>query len=297
MPRRIALLFALICTNVAPERVAGAPPEKASEQVVLTVVPATTSLYVGDPLIIKGILRNKGKEAVVLPRAFDASWGGVRCEICPPDVTTFERTFLSWEGLKCGQPAKVKVGAGESVVRYERLSGRGPLAPTFHTAGKWRLRLAITTGDEVITSEPVTLEITTPSKQLKKALDDYAHLIERRVASWASNEEDLKVVPEAQDRLAGTNAAQLIAQARVLRDLEFAGAAKAHRFAMEAVTKHRATLSAVAREEFDLIAAKLLCERREYRDAKRLVDPISESSRERDWLRAEIDYYLSLESK
>ncbi|WP_162666870.1 hypothetical protein [Gemmata massiliana] len=171
------------------------------------------------------------------------------------------------------------------------------MAPTFHTAGKWRLRLAVAIGDEVITSEPVTLEITAPSKQLKKALDDYAHLIERRVTSGVSNEEDLKVMPEAQDRLTGTNAAQLIAQARVLRDLEFAGAAKARRFAMEAVTKHRATLPAVAREEFDLLTAQLLCERGEYRDAKRLVDPISESSRERERLRAEIDYYLSLESK
>jgi hypothetical protein len=294
---RFSAILAILSLGLVPADVTAAPPEKVSERVTLTLVPAATSIYVGDPLIVKGVLTNRGKPAVTLSKPFGAYYGGVRFEVCPPDGTLFERVMAVGEGRFCGMiKGKIEVGASTSVVGYERLYWeRGK--PVCSTAGKWRVRTLVTIGDEVVASEPVAITATNPSERVKKAFAEHSDLISQRLVSWVSSADDLKAMPGARDRLEGSYAAQIIAQSLLLCALDSAGSAKARQFALDAIDKHRATLSPVAREELDLLTAEALCSHGDYSAAKKRLDAIPERSHVRDGLRGTVNHLLAAERK
>lgn len=290
MFRHRFLLVSLLCLCAVPGLAFG-DPSKAPEQVTITVVPATTSFYAGDILLIKVVLKNNGKTPVALAQPFSADWRGVRAEVCPPGETAFTRADMFGEGSSCGlTDKKSEVPAGTSIVCYERLFwNRAPrLGPIFPTAGKWQIRISVTIGEAVITSEPVELSVAAPPERIKKALSEEIRSIGLALNGQQPTEEEVKLMLNARDPLGGSNAAKIITQARVLRELLEAGSGKVRQFALAAAQKHRADLSPVTQEEFDLLTAEVLCRLKEYDQAKKIVDAITESSEKRNFLLASI---------
>jgi hypothetical protein len=273
---------AVLLWAVSPATAIAEPPGSDTAGVTLTIVPAETSIYVGDPLLVKGVLQNRGKTPVMLARPFDAPWGGVRFEVCPPRQTTFARAYAIGEGGKCGHSRGVKVADGASIVCYEQLFWKNS-EPIFSALGKWQLRMSVTIDEDVIHSQAVTISVALPAEKMRKALRENEEALAVCLAfSRGAPDEYFKRALEAQDALVGSSAARAIEQTRVLRELYNASSAKARQFALDAVKKHRDDLGPVAREYFDLLTAEILCEQKQYPAAKKIIDGLPERSHRRE---------------
>jgi hypothetical protein len=166
----LLLTAALFCA--ASASAVAAPPGNDAVDVALTVVPAETSIYAGDPLLVKGVLHNRGKTPVVLPNVFNAAWLGVRFELCPLGQTTFDRVRAVGQGSGYVITDGIEVPGGGRLACYEQLYVQKRGEPVRAMVGKWQLRLAVPIGKEFIHSEPVTITVALPPEKIQKALHE-----------------------------------------------------------------------------------------------------------------------------
>jgi hypothetical protein len=279
------MLLSFVCLSLTLGLASAAPP-KVSEQVTLTVLPAAPTLYVGDVLLLKITLHNRGKAALTLPGNFRVQSGSITAECGKPGGAAFERAALVGV-VSCGVGGRFEVPAGESIVCYEQVFWNGPprLGPVFSAPGKWQLRVLTKVGKETIASEPVTVSAVEPPERLKEALAEHSGAVGLALGGSIPTEEQAKELRAACNMLAASNAGRVVARSIVLEALRQAGPAKAREAALTAVRNYRDDLAPVAREYFDLLTAEVLYERKEYKAALKILDTSPEPSDKRDSLR------------
>ena len=283
MSRMLASLAALLSLSMT-QCAGAAPPGADAARVTLTIEPAVESLYEGDVLIVKCVLRNQGKEAISLSKPLDAHWAGIRFEASPPKDQSFARLYALGEGLGCGIPVKIQVGAGESIACYERFHAAGKSHPFFSTQGKWQLRALVTLGDAVLTSEPVTVEVVAAPDHLKRDFKEHAKLVHGLLVTWDSSEDELIAMRKAKGRLAGTSSARVLSQSVALNDLRNATAARVRLLALEAIDKSRVDFPPVEREYYELLTAQVLVRDKDFGNAEKILKELQRST-QRDALR------------
>ncbi|MFO0825336.1 MAG: hypothetical protein U0792_19825 [Gemmataceae bacterium] len=260
--------------------------------VTLTVVPSSTNILVDDPVVFKGVLKHGGKPRLLMLRSFETFTGGVRIEVCPPDSKEFAKVSALGDGLFCGICKSWYLEPGSTMACYFELF-RAPVqgmeVQAFSYPGKWRVRIYTLTEGEDPISEAVTILVTPRPKREQEALLEAEVPIHFCLRYRGSEESDQLVKAlKYRDILAPSAASRAITQAEVLRALQGASAARARTFALAEVKKHRDQLSPVEREFFDLETAEIHFQRKEFADAKRLLDAIPEASYRRNNLLARV---------
>jgi len=258
------------------------PPAGA---VTLRVVPNSTSVLVGDPMLLKGVLMNGSKEVAILKGPFDSFTYGVRIEVCPPGEKVFRRVNAIDEGLYCsfglGRPREL--AAGKTVVCYSRVFQEA----AFTASGGWQVRISTTVDGKEVVSPPVTISVAARAEAVRDILTEFQTEIADCVRSGAYvTADDLRLALKASEALGSSELGRAVTQAHLLRTLRHTDAARPHALALAAVNKYRGELGPVAREDFDLSTAALLIDQKRYDDAKALLDTLPESSGARENLRA-----------
>jgi hypothetical protein len=262
----VATIVVLVGGSVAG---AADPPAGAS----LSVAVDTPSIYAGDPLLLKCILSNDGKQAVSFRGGFSSRSAGVQIEVLPPGAKEFRRTEAIGEGTVFAVKRKWDLPAGQKVVCYSQLVGG------FSVAGKWQIRIKATVDDKEVTSPPVSISVAERPEKARRAFEDFKSEI--RSCVWMGEyvkPDELEKALEAREVLGGSRAAQAVTEAQVLRALRMAGSARARVLALEDVGKHRDKLGTVDREYFDLRTADVLIHLKDYEKAKALVEGIKDPS-------------------
>jgi hypothetical protein len=279
---------------VQPFRVEAAEPPPST--VTLNAVVDSTSLLVDDPLLIKCVLKNEGQRAVRLGLPFSSFASGVRFEVRSPNAKEFTRVLAADEGVFCGVfvfgiSKGWELPVNTTVVCYSHLHWKSEQeggGPVFSAAGKWQVRMAVTVDGKVLTSDPVPISVVSRDQRDEKGFREAMQSVGLCLASsgWLS-QDDLKRALEAQEYLGSPDASRVIAQARLLRDLRHAGPAKARTMAIIALKRFRSELGPVSREYLDLLTVHVfLHDRKEYDEAKSLLDTITDISVRREQLRA-----------
>lgn len=264
------------------------PPVRATDppkgEVTLSVAVSASVISAGDPIILKGILRNGTANAAWLPRRFETATGNVRVEVCPPDSKEFrEAATLDLLWRLGGRHRPVWLEAGKEVACYPQMFGN------FQTPGKWQLRLTARVDGDGITSPAITILVTERSERARDALDKYHDSIKSCLNRYGWIEaSDLEQALEARESLGTSEAVTAITQMQLLCSLSASGG-RAHSLAVNAINKHRDGLSPVWREFLDLRTARVLIEQKRQDAAEALLKEIKEPSTDRevllDWLK------------
>jgi hypothetical protein len=273
-------VFALALGTCRPALAVDPQPGSVS----LSVVIDTPSIYTDDPVLLKCVLRNDGKQAVSVFGSFESRTSGVAIEVRAPDAKDFQWTRAMGEGrvfVGGGKPWELK--PGQVIACYSRLG-------CLPTPGKWQVLVKkATVDDKVMVSQPVTVSVAKRPEKARKLLDEYSSEIDSCVR-WNGyvDAEDLEKALEAKEALAGSEVGRAITEAQLLRALRTASAARVRSLALDDIKKHRDGLGPIAREYFDLSTAQILIEHKEYDKAKALLDGIPDPSNERGLMQFEI---------
>lgn len=245
----------------------------------LVVEPETTSLAVGDPLVVKATLRNTTPMAITLARPFDAGWTGVVFDIHGPGETEFRRASIWNQGLKCGSAHPRVVAPGDRLVSYETtdLSREGG---DYSRRGVWRLRAVSTVNGLRVESGVVEITVRKRRAEGERALAESAHLV-HEVGRWSASAAAAKMAG-IEAHVAGSNAAVALARARHLNALRHAATLRSKQDALAALRTFREDLPPVTREFLDLQTCEVLVTRHELDAAGALLKTITEPSRMRE---------------
>jgi hypothetical protein len=255
--------------------------------VTLNAVIDTPSIYADDPLLLKCVLRNEGKQGVSVFGSFDPIYStlnsGARIEVRDPDAKDFKPIRTIGEGRFCGGGKSWEFKSGQAIACYPQLG-------CLPKPGKWQVRVKMTTvDDKVMISQPVTVSVAKRPEKTRKLLEEYGSEI-RSCMRWEDSVDaaDLEKALVAKEALAGSELGRAITEAQLLRALRTAGAARARALALDDIKKHRDKLGPIAREYFDILTAQILIGHKDYDRAKPLLDAVPEPSYLRDRARAEI---------
>jgi hypothetical protein len=252
--------------------------------VSLRAVVDSTSVYANDPLVLKCVLRNEGKQAITLFGPFDPRFGGVRIEGLPPGAKEFKPlSALEEEGGHFVRPKRWPLEPGQAVVCYARVFGG------MATAGKWQVRIRVKINDKEVTSPVVTLTLAErPEKHRNILTESFSDIYGCVLRGVDCEPEDFRKAVELKDVFGDSPVGREIAQVQVLHALDNAGSARARALVLEDVQKHRTKLGLVAREYFDLATASVLIGHKEYDKAKSLLEGIPDPSHRQATLLATI---------
>jgi hypothetical protein len=269
-----------IAVGTGPATVAADPQP---DTVTLSVVIDTPSIYADDPVLLKCVLRNDGKQGVSVFGAFDplrsTLTSGARIEVRAPDTKDFKSALTIGAGRAFIVPKHWELRAGETIACYPRL-GCVP------TPGKWQVRVRITVDDKEIVSQPVTVSVARRPAESRKLLEEYDSAVGKCFALHGHI--DVEDLQKALMALAGSEAGRAITEAQLLRALRTASAARARALALDDIKKHRDGLGPVTREYFDLSTAQILIGHKDYDRAKALLDAIPDPSNMRGSMQLEI---------
>ncbi|HUR54581.1 MAG TPA: hypothetical protein VMZ71_10640 [Gemmataceae bacterium] len=243
---------------------------------VLVVEPETTSLKVGDPLIIKATLRNTTPKAIEVARPFDAGWTGVMFDIRGPGDREFRRACIWNQGLKCGSARPPLINPGERLVTYERSVPPGQGEPDFSRPGVWRLRAFSQVNGRRLESNVVGITVKKRPPAAERAWDEHPKRVTDLLFRGASADSDESA--EFERQFAGSNAALTLVRARHLKALRSAVTLRARQDAMAAIRSFREDLLPVTREYFDLETCNVLIGLKDFDAAEALLKTITEPS-------------------
>jgi len=288
MSTRFIPLAVLGLLSLPPIAAANEPPPMPAG-VSLTVAIDSTTHLAGDPLLVKGILKNDGKEAVWLPNSFESEWAGVFIEVCPPGSKEFRRANAVNEGLRCGPPRRWELGPGKSMVCYSYLLEGGREGSAFSTKGKWQVRMSVKVHGSTVTSAPVVVSVVPRTEREQDALIESNETVSLCLSSWSYiGEDELEKALDCLRQLGSSDAARAITQAQLLRELHYATAAKGRAIARANLAKYRSKLDPIAKEMLDLLTADILLRRHEFDEAKTIIEKITDRSHRSDGLRSRL---------
>ncbi|WP_439632125.1 hypothetical protein [Gemmata sp.] len=143
----------------------------------------------------------------------------------------------------------------------------------FSSAGEWRLRVLATVAGNEIASPPVTVKVSDRSRKSQQELLDAENELDRcfRSGSLAPSTDLAKAI-ELGELFGLSEIGLAVREVQLLAALENATAAKARDAIVSDVQKHRVNLQPIAREFFDLQTAAVFLRRKEYDEARKLLE-------------------------
>ncbi len=266
------------------------PASDLRAPVSITVHLEVKQIAVGDPLLVKTVVKNTSQRALSFEPPLSVVGGNLMFAVKGPNDTDFFTLplpaiydlppFRSFD-------AAAEFASYDYLFRYEqRRRKMVGVSTIFSRAGTWYIRATVAVESTTFHSEPVAIKVIDRTDRSGAALDgcakSFAFLLAHPIRPPTLGE--LEMLSKAESELAATNAAAAIQRMQVLGELHYAKTAEQREKAEVRLAEYTQKLGVVQKEYTELVRGIVYLERKEYPQVRKHLRGISASSAIRAYL-------------
>lgn len=277
----------------------------AQQEAEVTLSAVTNEVLAGDPLFLKILVTNVGDDPLPVYRSMGAPLGGARFEVRSPGADEFKRVRITNEGLQQGPPTPpfALIPPGDNYAGYSVLFLHGA-EPIFAEAGRYELRVGVILGSSakpdvddlhLVTSDPITVTVKerphAKMKLIRESANDLRYVV--LGPEGVTNSVEPAKLRAIETQLSESELKKALGWTSLIIEAFKTENANERSRLLKQVAEIRSKSDPITSEVIGLVLGEKYISRREWKEAKAVLEMLKTRSYHSDNIKAVVEHALA----